>query len=89
MYIFRLPFLALIKVYQKTISPDHGIFSSLFEGGYCRFHPTCSQYGYEAIKEHGVIKGGWLTIHRIFRCNPFNHGGHDPVPKSKKNSKES
>lgn len=81
MYIFRYPFLLLIRVYQATFSPDHGPLRHFFPDGYCRFHPTCSQYGYDAIKTHGVFKGGMMTLWRIMRCNPLNDGGHDPVPK--------
>lgn len=76
--------LALIKIYQKTISPDHGIFS-VGKQRVCRFYPTCSQYTYEAIEEHGLLRGVCLGVWRILRCNPFSKGGHDPVkPKSKK-----
>lgn len=46
----------------------------------CRFYPSCSAYSIEALKKHGVLKGIILTIYRILRCNPFNSGGHDPVP---------
>lgn len=46
----------------------------------CRFNPTCSQYGKEALKKHGVFKGGWLTIKRIFKCHPWGDSGYDPVP---------
>jgi len=71
--------LFLIKVYQKTISPDHGWFGPLFPHGFCRFHPSCSQYGFAAFKKYGLIKGGYLTIWRVLRCNPFSAGGNDPV----------
>ena len=64
--------LALIRFYQKFISP---VFPPS-----CRFYPTCSHYGYEAIAKYGVIKGGLLAIKRIGRCHPFNPGGYDPVP---------
>ncbi|PJB78676.1 MAG: membrane protein insertion efficiency factor YidD [Acidobacteria bacterium CG_4_9_14_3_um_filter_49_7] len=64
--------LILIKGYRKFISP---IFPSS-----CRFTPTCSQFGYEAIEKYGSWKGGWLALKRICRCNPFHRGGHDPVP---------
>lgn len=47
----------------------------------CRFYPTCSAYGIEALKRFGTVKGGYLTIKRIVRCNPFSAGGYDPVPE--------
>jgi len=46
----------------------------------CRFYPSCSHYGYEAVEKHGAIKGSWLTLKRLARCQPFNPGGYDPVP---------
>ncbi len=64
--------LALIRLYQMTLSqvlPPS-----------CRFTPSCSQYGYEAIQKYGVLRGGWLATKRIGRCHPFNAGGYDPVP---------
>jgi uncharacterized protein len=67
-----LLFLLLIRIYQWLISP-------LFPGA-CRYTPTCSQYGVEAIKKYGPFKGGWLTIKRISRCHPWGGHGHDPVP---------
>jgi len=70
---------SLIKFYQKTLSFDHGPLKALYPHGFCRFHPTCSQYGLEAIQKHGVVKGGFMTSWRILRCNPWNKGGHDPV----------
>lgn len=68
-----------IKVYQKTFSPDHGLLKGFFPYGACQFTPTCSEYGIQAFKKYGVIRGGLKTIWRILRCNPFNHGGHDPL----------
>lgn len=65
-------FLKAIRFYQKFISP---IFPPS-----CRYYPTCSQYGYEAIERFGVIRGGYLTVRRILRCNPLFKGGYDPVP---------
>ena len=61
-----------IKVYRKVISP--------WLPHCCRFMPTCSEYGLEAIKKFGAIRGLILTIYRVLRCNPFCHGGYDPVP---------
>lgn len=64
--------LFLIRLYQRTISR--------ITPPSCRFYPTCSHYGYEAIEKYGFRKGGWLAIKRIGRCHPFNPGGYDPVP---------
>lgn len=69
----------LIRFYQRTVSPDHGIFSSYFPYGYCRFFPSCSEYAREAIKRYGAIKGLLLGIKRIIRCNPLVKSRHDPV----------
>ncbi len=64
--------LALIQLYRWILSP--------FIGNQCRFQPTCSRYGQEAIRVHGPWKGAWLTLNRIRRCHPLNEGGDDPVP---------
>ena len=64
--------LALITFYKKAISPL--LMPS------CRYSPTCSEYGMEAIKKYGPFKGGWLTLRRILSCNPWGGHGHDPVP---------
>lgn len=64
--------IALIKVYQWIISP--------LIGPKCRYTPTCSQYGIQAIQKHGVAKGMWLTIKRVGRCHPWGGHGYDPVP---------
>ncbi|MBR0574354.1 MULTISPECIES: membrane protein insertion efficiency factor YidD [Pasteurellaceae] len=65
-------FILLIKFYRYFISP------MLLPR--CRFNPTCSQYGLEAIQTHGAIKGSWLTLKRIAKCHPLHQGGDDPVP---------
>ncbi|WP_262177586.1 membrane protein insertion efficiency factor YidD [Saccharococcus sp. Marseille-Q5394] len=62
----------IIKTYQKIISP--------LTPPSCRFYPTCSHYGVEALQKHGALKGTWLTIRRISKCHPFHEGGFDPVP---------
>jgi len=75
----------IIKIYQKTISLDHGPLSKYISHPTCKYHPTCSQYGYEAIGIYGIFKGIPLTLWRIIRCNPWSKGGYDPVPtKTKK-----
>ncbi len=70
--ILIFPFIALIKLYQWIISP--------ILGPKCRYTPTCSQYGIEALKKHGPIKGLWLTVKRISSCHPWGGHGYDPVP---------
>ncbi|MFZ5562690.1 MAG: membrane protein insertion efficiency factor YidD [Thermodesulfobacteriota bacterium] len=62
----------LIKGYQLVLSP--------LLGPACRFYPSCSQYAYEAVSRHGVVKGLFLAAKRIARCHPFHAGGYDPVP---------
>lgn len=64
----------LVRVYQRYISPLKGRST-------CRFYPSCSAYAYEAIMIHGPLKGLYLSVKRILRCNPFNNGGYDPVPR--------
>lgn len=69
----------LIKIYQNIFSFDHGPLKFFYPHGFCRFTPTCSQYGIEAISKYGVIRGGLKTNWRILRCNPWSKGGYDPV----------
>lgn len=69
----------LIRLYQATLSPDHGWFKHHNPFGYCRFTPTCSEYAIQAINKYGPIKGLIKTIWRLLRCNPFNKGGWDPA----------
>jgi uncharacterized protein len=64
--------MGLIRLYQATIS--RVVPSS------CRFYPSCSQYGYEAIQKYGALRGSWMAVKRIGRCHPFHPGGYDPVP---------
>ncbi len=78
-FLVRRAVLFWIKLYQKTISFDHGFFSVFFPFGFCRFRPTCSEYAYEAIAKYGVFKGGLKALWRILRCNPFSKGGDDPL----------
>ncbi len=69
--------LFLIRVYQKTLSPDHGPLKEKFPHGYCRFYPTCSEYGYQVVEKYGVIRGVPKMVWRIMRCNPWSKGGVD------------
>ena len=69
----------LIKIYQKIPLSSH--FN-------CKYIPTCSNYAIEAITNYGFVKGWYLSIKRILRCNPFSHGGYDPVLKKEKNKNE-
>lgn len=65
--------IAIVKFYQKSISPYKG-------GACCRFIPTCSEYAIEALNKYGAIKGSYLAIRRILKCHPFHKGGYDPLP---------
>jgi putative membrane protein insertion efficiency factor len=71
----------LIKIYQRTISPDHGWFRARWPYGYCRYHPSCSQYAIEALEKNGLWPGSIQAVKRILRCNPFAQPNIDPVPK--------
>ncbi|MCF6410710.1 membrane protein insertion efficiency factor YidD [Pseudalkalibacillus salsuginis] len=73
-------FIVLIQFYRKCISP--------FTPPSCRFYPTCSSYGLEAVQKHGAIIGGWLAMKRILKCHPFHPGGYDPVPEKEKKEQE-
>ncbi|MDX1639759.1 MAG: membrane protein insertion efficiency factor YidD [Balneolaceae bacterium] len=64
--------IGIVRLYQLIISP--------YLPSSCRYHPTCSQYGIEALRRHGALKGSWLTIRRLLRCHPWGEGGYDPVP---------
>ncbi len=67
--------LALIGLYQFLTRPIYAILPR-----FCRFEPTCSHYGAEAIRTYGAWRGGWLTLKRVLKCHPLNPGGFDPVP---------
>lgn len=68
-----------IKVYQKTISPDHGVNAVAHPYGFCRYYPSCSEYAVRAISKRGVARGFLLSCWRVLRCNPFSRGGLDDI----------
>ncbi|MFJ1474377.1 membrane protein insertion efficiency factor YidD [Capnocytophaga cynodegmi] len=70
--ILIFPFVLLVRFYQLFISP--------LKPPTCRYTPTCSQYTLEALKKHGILKGGWYAIKRISSCHPWGGSGYDPVP---------
>ena len=80
--IFLLPkraAVAIIIVYQKTLSPDHGLFKARFPYGYCRHYPSCSEYTKQAIEKKGLLKGVILGFIRILKCNPFVESKVDTI----------
>tara|TARA_R110000765_G_scaffold115849_2_gene208902 strand:- start:324 stop:590 length:267 start_codon:yes stop_codon:yes gene_type:complete len=76
--LIAAPFIFLVRLYQQFISP--------FLPSSCRYSPTCSQYTIEALRAHGILKGGWLAVKRIASCNPWGGSGYDPVPPPKNES---
>ncbi|MDM5210544.1 membrane protein insertion efficiency factor YidD [Peribacillus sp. NJ4] len=72
--------MGIIRFYQVAISP--------IKPPTCRFYPTCSHYGLEAINRFGPIKGSWLALIRILKCHPFHPGGIDLVPEKKEKSED-
>jgi len=71
--------LALIRGYQRLLSPILGCR--------CRYYPTCSDYAYEAVERYGLVRGSWLAVRRLGRCNPIGGRGYDPVPETKSSAK--
>lgn len=76
--------MGLIRLYQIVLSPVVN-----WRGPVCKYEPSCSHYGYEAVKVHGAVKGGGMTVWRVLRCNPWSAGGYDPVkPRQPKGEKD-
>lgn len=72
--------LRLIRLYQKTFSPDHSPWGrTRHPYGFCRFFPSCSEYAHQTIYQNGLLSGSAKALWRILRCNPFSRGGIDPV----------
>jgi uncharacterized protein len=79
--IWKLPrncLIGVIFIYQKTLSPDHGLIKKFFPYGYCKYTPSCSLYAREVLKKRGAIIGSILAFYRVLRCNPWSDGGFDP-----------
>jgi len=68
--------LAFLRAYQIFLSP--------FYGAACKFHPSCSEYAYQAVERWGARRGAWLALRRLLRCRPLSRGGYDPVPESER-----
>ena len=68
----RVVALKIIRLYQRVARASRPPV--------CRFTPSCSEYGYQAVERYGLLRGGWLTVRRFCRCHPFHPGGYDPVP---------
>lgn len=73
--------IALVHVYRWCLSP--------LLGQNCRFYPSCSQYALDALRQHGGLRGSWLSLRRLLRCHPWHAGGYDPVPGSSEHRCES
>lgn len=80
----RSPLRLALFIYKRTLSP----LLTFLTGGGCRFTPTCSEYTVEALEKHGIIRGSWLGICRICRCQPWGGLGYDPVPEIKSPGKK-
>jgi putative membrane protein insertion efficiency factor len=71
--------LGIIRLYQKTLSFDHGIIGKIFGERFCRFYPSCSEYTHQAVEKYGVVLGGIKGVRRVLRCHPWHDGGYDPL----------
>lgn len=72
----------ILTAYQRTVSPDHGRLRRFFPLGWCRFSPSCSEFGRQAIRRYGAGRGLVLFLARLGRCHPWHAGGYDPVPET-------
>jgi putative membrane protein insertion efficiency factor len=81
--IGRIAFLGIVAIYRVALSP---ILAAVI-GPACRFQPTCSEYAYEAVRRHGILRGGRMAIGRLARCRPGGGWGHDPAPPASSRSK--
>ncbi|MFO1487435.1 MAG: membrane protein insertion efficiency factor YidD [Verrucomicrobiota bacterium] len=70
----------LVRLYRWTLSPAKSFICGPL--AQCRFTPSCSEYGLEALQTHGAVQGSWLAFKRVCRCHPWGECGHDPVPQT-------
>ncbi len=75
----KLILIKLVRIYQKTLSFNHGILKGNPYHLGCRFYPSCSEYFCQALEKHGVLKGFFMFLKRVLKCHPFSKGGYDPV----------
>lgn len=75
LFFLRLIPFTILFVYQKTLSPDHGLLKVFYPNGYCKFYPSCSEYSKQAFLKYGVLKGFYLTLQRLAKCNPWSEPG--------------
>lgn len=75
----RMIVVAMIRLYQRTLSGDHGWLQGLFPYGVCRLYPSCSEYTRQAVLKYGVVRGLFRGLRRLLRCHPWGDSGHDPV----------
>jgi putative membrane protein insertion efficiency factor len=73
-----------IRIYQATLSPDHGFLAQRYPYGFCRHYPSCSQYAHDAVERFGPLKGAWLAGKRVLRCAPWSESRIDLVPDNNK-----
>lgn len=71
--------LFILRIYQKTLSGNHGLFGKITGIKFCRYYPSCSAYTYQSIEKYGVIRGSVKGIKRLLRCHPWHEGGYDPI----------
>lgn len=81
LFIWHIPrniFVGLLWLYQKFLSPDHSFWAkAVHTHGYCKYHPTCSEYTKQALKKYGLVRGMAKGVYRVMRCNPWSDGGID------------
>jgi len=78
-YLLTKTIRTLLRIYQRTFSPDHGPAAGFFGNYRCRFYPSCSDYTLEAIRQYGLLKGSVVSFKRILKCHPWHPGGYDPL----------